>query len=110
MANDMDDAERTVADVRQEVEKHEREADRLRQEAAGIDRPLREDARVQGYGKAWLERRGLLESTREEFEKNDPIAGNRHIWTEEWMTRDGWTLGKNQAGHEVWTRQSKTQA
>ena len=106
----MDDAKRTIADMRQEMENHEREIERLRQEAAGIDRPLREDARVQGFGKAWFERRGLPESWRVLLEANDPIAGSRHIWTEEWMKRDGWTLGKDKAGKEVWTRQSETQA
>ena len=106
----MDDAKRTIADMRQEMENHEREAERVHQKMVGIDRPLREDARVQGYGKASLQQQGLPEFWRKWLEKNDPIAGNRHIWTEEWMKRDGWTLGKNQAGAEAWIRQSKTPA
>ena len=102
----MDDVERTVADVQQEIEEHEREIEQLCQEAEGINRPLREDARVQGFGKACLERQGLLENWRAWLEENDPIAGNRHIWKKDQMKLDGWTLGKNQVGHEVWTRQN----
>ena len=106
----MEDAKRTAADARREIEERDRETERMLQEARGIDRSLREDARVQGFGKMSFERNGLSENWRVLLEEQDPIAGNRHIWKTEWMTRDGWTLGKDKDGKGRWTRRSETQA